>query len=123
MTDSNLKILNRHTMLDLIGDDSVMIHKFQTHFLEQATESLKKIIVFYHDEAFAEIKEQAHFLKTSAAAVGAEQSVHLLVLLEKSAEIKNKLQCSTLIENIEKALILVREEVTLYGESGGKCDF
>ncbi|WP_394391811.1 Hpt domain-containing protein [Shewanella woodyi] len=104
MIEPNLKVLNKDIMLDLIGDDPVMIRQFEIDFLKQAKESLQKIILMYNNDSFKAVKEEAHYLKTSAAAVGAEQTSHLLKALETSGEVGDKQQCKHLILEIKSSL-------------------
>ncbi|GGI88465.1 hypothetical protein GCM10007978_27730 [Shewanella hanedai] len=108
MTEKNLEILNKNIMLDLIGDDPVMIKQFEIDFLKQAKESLQKLILMYNQGSFSGVKEEAHFLKTSAAAVGAEQTSYLLKALELSGEEEDKPKCKRLIVNIKTSLQQVR---------------
>lgn len=99
-------------MLDLIGDDPVMIRQFEIDFLKQAKESLLKIIQMYNQGSLIGVKEEAHFLKTSAAAVGAEQTSHLLKALENSGNAEDKPQCKNLILKLKVSLKQVHGVIT-----------
>ena len=112
MIESNLKVLNKNIMLDLIGDDPVMIRQFEIDFLKQAKESLLKIIQMYNQGSLIGVKEEAHFLKTSAAAVGAEQTSHLLKALENSGNAEDKPQCKNLILKLKVSLKQVHGVIT-----------
>jgi len=71
--NASLEVLNTSTLTGLIGDDDpALVRKFQVDFLKQAKESMAKIVQFYKINDFDSIKAEAHFLKTSAKAVGAE---------------------------------------------------
>lgn len=95
--NNNLEVLNRNVMFDLIGDDKVLMKKFEIEFLQQAKITIGKLSSAYSDSNYNEIKEQAHFLKTSAKAIGAELSADYLQQLEEQSLNKNKEQCKNLI--------------------------
>jgi len=78
-------VLNKNTMLELVGDDPELIQQFQIDFLKQAQESLPQLVALFQQQEFNQIKELAHFLKTSAKAIGAEVVANLLQKLEYSA--------------------------------------
>ncbi|ABV35597.1 Hpt protein [Shewanella sediminis HAW-EB3] len=104
MTEKQLKILNRNVMIELIGDEPEMIRQFEIDFLKQAKVSLRNIVTMYNDSRILEIKEEAHFLKTSAKAVGAEQTSYLLQALEQSGLEQDKAKCKDLILRVKEAL-------------------
>lgn len=106
MNNTQRQILNRQVMVDLIGDDAEMMRKFEIQFLQQAKASLEKITVLFNKNKIAEIKEEAHFLKTSAKAVGAEQTADLLEALEliDLDKDKDKKQCKERIILINRSL-------------------
>ena len=99
MTTNTLKVLNRNVMIALIGDDQPQIRQFEIDFLKQAQVSIKKITGYYQNDEFEQIKEEAHFLKTSAKAVGAEQSAMHLEALEKEAKYTETLANVPLVNN------------------------
>ncbi|MBA6252140.1 MULTISPECIES: Hpt domain-containing protein [unclassified Colwellia] len=104
MIDSQRQILNRNVMRDLIGDDVALARKFEIEFLKQAKGSINKIALSYNSHNFTAIKEEAHYLKTSAKAVGAEQTAALLEALESMALDKNIAECKQKIVSINAAL-------------------
>jgi HPt (histidine-containing phosphotransfer) domain-containing protein len=103
MTNSQRQILNRNVMRDLIGDDVALSRKFEIEFLKQAKGSVNKIVLSYNSHNFTGIKEEAHYLKTSAKAVGAEQMGALLEALEYMALDKNIAECKQQIFSINAA--------------------
>lgn len=111
MTLNSLKVLNRQVMISLIGNDSIQIRQFEIDFLKQAQVSIKKIATFYQLSDFEQIKEEAHFLKTSARAVGAEQSAMHLQNMESAALKKDKAECKELLKLTTLSLKSVYEEV------------
>ncbi|RTR40888.1 Hpt domain-containing protein [Shewanella canadensis] len=104
MTEKQLQILNRNVMIELIGNEPDMIRQFEIDFLKQAKVSLRNIVTMYNDSRILEIKEEAHFLKTSAKAVGAEQTSYLLQALEQSGLDQDKAKCKDLILRVKEAL-------------------
>ena len=104
MENNQLSILNRNVMKELIGDDTEMIRGFEIEFLKQAKVSMAKFAVQYQANEFTAMKEEAHFLKTSAKAVGAEKLGEILQQMEAIAFSKDKAQCKTQIMEINKAI-------------------
>jgi HPt (histidine-containing phosphotransfer) domain-containing protein len=110
MNKPELKILNRDVMRALIGDDVELARKFEIEFLQQAKVSLKKIVEFFNGGNLLAIKEEAHFLKTSAKAVGAEQTGELLECLENIALDSDK-------EQYKEKIVLISQTIKkFYGE-------
>ena len=91
------QVLNRQIIQDLIGDDPDLIKQFEMDFMFQAKERLKKIKDQFNQGQIKAIKEDAHFLKTSAQAIGAEQAAACLEQLEKSAWENKATECKQLI--------------------------
>jgi len=104
MTNLQRQILNRNVMRDLIGDDVALAKKFEIEFLKQAKTSVSKIAFSYNTQNFSAIKAEAHFLKTSAKAVGAEKMAELLETLEHIALNKNIAECKQQIVSVNTAL-------------------
>mgnify|MGYP000091353303 CR=1 FL=1 len=104
MTEQSLKVLNRDVMKALIGDDMEMIKKFEIDFLKQAKESIAKLANAYKSDAYEELKEEAHFLKTSAKAIGAEQLAEQLEQLEHTALANDKQDCKKRIMAINNSI-------------------
>ena len=108
----NRQVLNRQVMVDLIGDDQEMMRKFEIQFLQQAKISIAKIAELFKKNELKPIKEEVHFLKTSARAVGAEQSADLLQSLEEVALKQDKAQCKEHIILINRAVKQVYGVIT-----------
>ena len=104
MNEGTPHILNRNIMIDLIGDEPDLIRQFEIDFLKQAKVSLQKMADMYNTSRLHEITQEAHFLKTSAKAVGAEQISQLLQALEISGSEHNKPECRKLILKTKVAL-------------------
>jgi HPt (histidine-containing phosphotransfer) domain-containing protein len=81
----NPSILNPNVMQDLLGDEPELIAQFEKDFVEQARISLKALATHYNDREFEELKQGAHFLKTSAKAIGAEDVAEKLQQIEFAA--------------------------------------
>ena len=104
-------VLNRDVMRQLIGDDQQLIKQFEVDFLKQAKQSLSKIVTLYNDGKITAIKEEAHFLKTSAKAIGAEQTADLLLDLEMLSLEQDRQGCSRLIQEVGQSVKLVHGEI------------
>lgn len=107
MTDSEKQILNKNVIKNLIGDDAELIRKFEIEFLQQAKQSIGKIVAMFNKNDFSAIKEEAHYIKTSAKAIGAEQTADLLQALEDNALNNDKGTCKQQIILINQSLKLV----------------
>jgi len=101
---SDLKTINQQVMIDLIGDVKAEIVHFQQQFLRQAKTSLQHIAQLYRQEQFNKIKDEAHFLKTSAKAIGAELCAYHLQTLEYASLAQDKIKCKQHIHNLSNEL-------------------
>lgn len=107
-----LKVLNTRTLTGLIGDDDPeLIRTFQIDFLKQAKESMAKIVNNYRSDQLIEIKEEAHFLKTSAKAIGAEQVAASLEDMEIIALKNDSEKCREKIVQLNNLIKKVYEEI------------
>ncbi|KZN43972.1 Hpt domain-containing protein [Pseudoalteromonas luteoviolacea] len=107
-----LKTLNRNTIIDLVGDEPDKIRKFHAEFLAQAATVLKTIVQSFNINDFGELKSQAHFLKTSARAVGAERSAYFLETIERYSLTKNKSAIKQIIIKLNGEFIAIKKELT-----------
>lgn len=111
MNNSNLAVLNKNVMHDLIGDDVILAKQFEMEFLKQAKLSLSKIVKFFNSNELTAIKEEAHFLKTSAKAIGAEVTADLLQQLEVQSLESNKTDCKDTIVKVSDSVKQVYGEI------------
>ena len=111
MIEMTGKVLNRDILIGLIGNDPEMAREFEQEFLQQANSSLVKLVGFYNKSQMPQIKDEAHYLKTSAKAVGAEQTAALLQELEVVATNADKAKCKQLIKLVNDAVTRVKGEV------------
>ncbi|ABO22777.1 Hpt domain-containing protein [Shewanella loihica] len=98
------QILNPKIMRDLIGNDPGLIAQFKQDFVAQARTSLRELATHYNNREFAGLKQKAHFLKTSAKAIGAEEVADKLQHLEYAALGEDMPQCKQLIIQLKNAL-------------------
>jgi len=103
--------LNCQVMLDLIGDDQNKIKQFQIDFLSQANIYYKKLVACFNQSQFSQIKEHAHFLKTSANAIGAEKTGYFLASIEEYALKQDKPALKQLILKLRAELKLLALEI------------
>jgi len=104
MSKEQAQVLNKDVMINLIGNEPETIKQFEVDFIKQAHQAMKTIITQYNTNNFAEIKETAHFLKTSAHAIGAEQTAALLEKLEEISASHDKEKCKEYIILINNAI-------------------
>ena len=95
-----LQTLNKQTLINIIGDEPDERLKFLASFLKQSQISLKKFVQLYNQDDYLNIREEAHFLKTSANAIGAEKVGDILQQLEENAVESHKTKCKILIQHI-----------------------
>ncbi|CCQ11004.1 hypothetical protein PALB_18780 [Pseudoalteromonas luteoviolacea B = ATCC 29581] len=96
---TELQLLNDNVMRDLLGDDEECILDFKRQFLAQAENCLSEMQTFLAQGNFSKLKDRAHFLKTSARAIGAELSASALEVIEQQAQENNTMLCkAALIE-------------------------
>ncbi|CAH9050451.1 hypothetical protein PSECIP111951_00195 [Pseudoalteromonas holothuriae] len=108
-TLDSLKTLNEDVMLELLGDDRDEINSFRQQFLVQAKNSLQKIAGYYRQNQIKAIKDEAHYLKTSAKAIGAERCAYYLQQLEDTTQTHateniRKQQCRAYIESLSNEI-------------------
>jgi HPt (histidine-containing phosphotransfer) domain-containing protein len=111
MNKDELKLLNPSTLEDLIGNDKELISQFQIDFIKQAKVSLEKIYSHFNHENYQEIKEEAHYLKTSAKAVGAEITGEQLQRLEQYSQSGENKECRGTIIDLGKSIKAVYEVI------------
>ena len=111
MSKAHVKVLNKNVMLNLIGNEPETIKQFEIDFIKQAHEAMKNIIVQYNHNDFEQIKATAHFLKTSAHAISAEQVADLLESLEEVSFLHDKAKCKEHIILINSAIKQVYKEI------------
>lgn len=108
----NLKTLNRTTIAELVGDEPDKIIKFQSEFLIQSHKILKQIIQSFNSSDFSGLKSHAHYLKTSAKAVGAERSAFYLETIESHCLEGNKAAMKQVIIKLNCEFKAIKEVLT-----------
>ncbi|MCG9711500.1 Hpt domain-containing protein [Shewanella insulae] len=98
------QILNPKIMRDLIGNDPALITQFKQDFVNQARASLRELATHYNNREFDRLKQGAHFLKTSAKAIGAEEVADKLQQLELASREQELSRCKQLIIQLKNAL-------------------
>ncbi|QYJ85425.1 Hpt domain-containing protein [Shewanella mesophila] len=97
-------ILNPSVMQELIGNEPDLIAQFKKDFIIQAQSSLKELATHYNARDFEAIRQAAHFLKTSAKAIGAEQVTETLQQIEHAANAKDVNLTKQLIMQLKGSL-------------------
>ncbi|MFC3032754.1 Hpt domain-containing protein [Pseudoalteromonas fenneropenaei] len=111
MTLEQYRTINPAVIIELIGDDPKEIKEFQLNFLYQAKGCIQKMIQYYKTQDFAQLKGEAHYLKTSAKAIGAELCGHYLQQLEVLAAKEDLEQCKLQLARIAKELEAVKQGI------------
>lgn len=106
-------ILNRQVMADLLGDDKQMIQQFERDFVAQAKSIVAEMIALIKLKQFVQLKAKAHYLKTSAKAIGAEQSAFWLQQIEHDCNEQHFEHCQTSLKSLMLTLQQVEKEVQL----------
>ncbi|NTS77129.1 Hpt domain-containing protein [Catenovulum sp. SM1970] len=101
---SPLPVYDKEVITSLIGDDPTLIRKYQNQFFHQAKLSLRSFVSNYRSQDSGALKEGAHFLKTSAKAIGALACADLLERLEQACLNKNASLQKELLSQIQLSL-------------------
>ncbi|KID55884.1 hypothetical protein JF50_16190 [Pseudoalteromonas luteoviolacea] len=108
---NELQTLNRRTIEELVGDEPAKIAKFHFEFLKQASVVLKSIVKSFNISDFNELKSQAHYLKTSAKAVGAERCAYFLETIENYSLDENKPAIKQVIIKLNGEFVAIKKEL------------
>lgn len=104
--------LNTSTLSQLLGDDPQTIQSFYADFLTQAKQEANTMRACCARLDYAGLAEHAHFLKTSAAAIGGEQMASLLQRLEQTCETGQPQQVARLMDKFYQALADIEGVIT-----------
>ncbi len=96
------QLINDKVMQALLGDDDESILEFKQQFLVQSAQCLMQMKDLLISEDLIELGFTAHFLKTSAQAIGAEQSAHLLAEIEQAAKHHKLAFCTAHLSKLER---------------------
>ncbi|WP_440056323.1 Hpt domain-containing protein (plasmid) [Pseudoalteromonas sp. T1lg65] len=96
--------LNQQVIIDLIGDDPDSAKQFYRDFLVQAKSSFDKLRDYCKTAQYQSLKDEAHYLKTSAKAIGAEILAEQLQSLEEAALNNDKDACIACVKAIHYEL-------------------
>lgn len=111
MLTNNLPILDNKVLLGLLGGNKSQLRAFQLEFLLEASVTVEKISLAKNKVDFDSIKNMAHYLCSSATAVGASRFANTLMQLEESAEQREKSRCDECFLELLQQLKLVRKEI------------
>jgi len=93
-------LLNKQTMIDLLGNDDDSIQYFRLQFVEQSEAILPELLEYLESGCFDKLQLKAHFLKTSAKAVGAEMTADSLYQLELSANAQDPKTSAMIMDSL-----------------------
>lgn len=108
---NELPILSHNVLIDFIGNDKNSINEFYIEFMQQADTSMKFLTMHFNARNFEKISEEAHFLKTSAMAIGAQRTGQILHMLEDKAREKNTKECYQELVALKTTLIALKSSI------------
>ncbi|MER2491998.1 Hpt domain-containing protein [Catenovulum sediminis] len=82
---SEIPIYDPEVLVSLIGDDQPLIEEYKKEFVKQCVPTLRGIAAAFNKNENTEVKDQAHYLKTSAKAIGAMRCAARLQKIEDCA--------------------------------------
>jgi signal transduction histidine kinase/CheY-like chemotaxis protein/HPt (histidine-containing phosphotransfer) domain-containing protein len=108
-----LPIINREAALKRLGGDTELLQKFCRMFLEEIPGIIAKLETALQRGDFRELRKHAHYLKGSAAMIGAEKTAGSAAQLEKSACEKNDArEAQRLLQQVKKELARVEQSIS-----------
>jgi signal transduction histidine kinase/CheY-like chemotaxis protein/HPt (histidine-containing phosphotransfer) domain-containing protein len=108
-----LPIINREAALKRLDGDTELFQKFCRMFLEEIPEIIAKLEKARQRGNFRELRINAHYLKGSAAMIGAEKAAGSAAQLEKSAcEKKDAREAQRLLQQVKKELARVEQSIS-----------
>lgn len=108
---NELPILSHNVLIDFIGNDKNSINEFYIEFMQQADTSMKFLTMHFNARNFEKISEEAHFLKTSAMAIGAQRTGQILHILEDKAREKSTKECYRELVAFKTTLIALKSSI------------
>lgn len=107
-----LPIINREAALKRLDGDTELFQKFCHMFLEEIPEIIARLETTLQRDDFQELCKHAHYLKSSAAMIGAEKAAASAAQLEKSTcEKKDAREAQRLLQQVKKELARVRQSI------------
>lgn len=107
-----LPIINREAALKRLGGDTELFQKFCLMFLEEIPEITAKLETARQRGDFRDLYKHAHYLKGSAAMIGAEKAAASAAQLEESTcEKKDAREAQRLLQQVKKELAQVQQSI------------
>jgi len=114
------KILNREVALKRLDGDTELYHRFCRMFLSEIPEIKEKLRLVLSEGDFATLRKHAHYLKGSAAMIGAEHITHYAAHLEMtSQENKDMEKAEHLLTQVETGLARLEKVLAEPGVENG----
>jgi CheY-like chemotaxis protein len=115
------KIIDREAALKRLAGDRDLYDKFCRMFLEEIPEILGQLQASFAGKNVDDLKKRAHYLKGSAAMIGAECVTHYAALLEKASfQHKNLEETGHLLAHVERELSQVQRVLADPGQQGNR---
>ncbi|WP_016955709.1 Hpt domain-containing protein [Catenovulum agarivorans] len=107
---SEIPVYDPKVLTSLIGDDQQSINEYKSEFLKQCVPSLRQIAAAFNNNDKNAVKEAAHYLKTSAKAVGALRCANRLQEIEDSALAEQRAELKQHITLLQQDIRDVKKE-------------
>ena len=104
-------IFNQENLSSLVGNDDAIGRRYCETFMDQVREVLPEIAQMAQAEQLSDAYQRAHYLKTSAKAVGAEEMVEHLVQFEDLCKQEKLDSCIELVGKINQAFVAFNQAV------------
>lgn len=98
-------IFNQQVLRSLVGSDDSKAKRYCETFIEQVREVLPEIATMAQAEQLSDAYQRAHYLKTSAKAVGAEDMVEYLMQFEDACQQQEMGVCIERVGKINQAFV------------------
>ena len=107
---SEIPVYDPNVLTSLIGDDQESINEYKSEFIKQCVPSLREIAAAFNKNDKNAVKEAAHYLKTSAKAVGAMRCASRLQAIEDTALAEQRAELKQHITQLQMDIRDVKKE-------------
>ncbi|WP_440904211.1 Hpt domain-containing protein [Catenovulum sp. SX2] len=107
---SEIPVYDPNVLTGLIGDDIESIQQYKSEFLQQCVPSLREIAAAFNKNDKHAVKEAAHYLKTSAKAVGAMRCANRLQAIEEAAMAEQRAVLKQHITQLQQDIRDIKKE-------------
>lgn len=112
MNAPNQNAVDVNALRDLVGDDADEIKSIYLEFLQELKQVFVEIIKMTKRKDFSGVKDQAHYLKTSAYGVGTHKLAKLLGAVESAALNEDMATILFCVGQIKDEAVKIQAEIT-----------